>query len=312
MQVKRKARVGTALLLLSAKRHYNNYLVPSPSNQKLHFYSVLLRILLIRWLEFYLKYYRSLLLLKGVCSLVHSVHKCVLNIDEHSCGKHSCARGRRGTEEGACLGELTPAQGGTENTLQKSDAEGRCYVDWAWKTGESPKEQWLSTDLMAQKWGEGRSRLGKLNLDSKLGILKRGKKACISKYSRVREAGQQMKSEMQEVNDYCGLLGQARDWEATGKLLKTGKTWPRLPHFKEMKTCSAPVWTMEQSWGSREATVVGELAHRWQVWKEAQEEAYLGYFRRGKCQLGLPIEGTGFRVKKRETKDVCKPCKVVF
>lgn len=163
---------------------------------------------------------------------------------------------------------------------------------------------------MAQKWGEGRSRLGKLNLDSKLGILKRGKKACISKYSRVREAGQQMKSEMQEVNNYCGLLGQARDWEATGKLLKTGKTWPRLPHFKEMKTCSAPVWTMEQSWGKPR----GDSSWRagTQVWKEAQEEAYLGYSRRGKCQLGLPIGGTGLRVKKRETKDVCKPCKVVF
>lgn len=42
--------------------------------------------------------------------------------------------------------------------------------------------------------------MGKLNLDSKLGILKRRKKACVAKYSGVRENGEVMKSEIQEVS----------------------------------------------------------------------------------------------------------------
>lgn len=43
--------------------------------------------------------------------------------------------------------------------------------------------------------------MGKLNLDSKLGILKRRKKACIAKYRGVRDGGQKMKSEIQEINN---------------------------------------------------------------------------------------------------------------
>lgn len=59
-----------------------------------------------------------------------------------------------------------------------------------------------------------RARLGKLDLDSKLGILKTKKKACITKYSGVRDSGQKTMSEIQEVDD--SFLGQARDrmrWE---------------------------------------------------------------------------------------------------
>lgn len=43
--------------------------------------------------------------------------------------------------------------------------------------------------------------MGKLNLDSKLGILKTRKKACIAKYSGVRDGGQKTTSEIQKVAD---------------------------------------------------------------------------------------------------------------
>lgn len=43
--------------------------------------------------------------------------------------------------------------------------------------------------------------MGKLNLDSKLGILKTRKKACMAKYSGVRDSGQKPKSEIQEVDE---------------------------------------------------------------------------------------------------------------
>ena len=43
--------------------------------------------------------------------------------------------------------------------------------------------------------------MGKLNLDSKLSILKTRKKVSIAKYSGVRDGGQKPKSEIQEVDD---------------------------------------------------------------------------------------------------------------
>lgn len=76
-----------------------------------------------------------------------------------------------------------------------------------------------------EEWRVG-SRLGKLNLETKLGITKRRKKACVVNSNGVRENWQVRKSEAQEVSSYWILASQGSGdpLTAMGKLLMSTLT----------------------------------------------------------------------------------------